>query len=54
MRQIHNHHRENEFILKIRSVQSQDFGEYECNVFANNTRIQKSAAINLTGKGHLV
>ena len=48
-RQIHNQRIENEFILKIRNIQSKDFGEYQCNVFANQSQIQKSAAINLTG-----
>ena len=50
IRQIHNHHKENEFALKIRGLRSQDFGEYECNVYSNRTRIQRSAALNVTGK----
>jgi len=49
IRQIHNHHKENEFALKIRGLRSQDFGEYECNVYSNRTRIQRSAALNVTG-----
>ena len=48
-RQIHNRNQENEFLLKIRNIQSKDFGEYQCNVYANQTKIQKSSAINLTG-----
>ena len=53
IRQIHNHHKENEFALKIRGLRSQDFGEYECNVYSNRTRTQRSAALNVTGKNHL-
>ena len=49
IRQIHNHHKENEFALKIRGLRSQDFGEYECNVYSNRTRTQRSAALNVTG-----
>ena len=53
IRQIHNHHKENEFALKIRGLRSQDFGEYECNVYSNRTRTQRSAALNVTGnKGY--
>ena len=48
-RQIHNRNQENEFLLKIRNIQSKDFGEYQCNVYANQTQTQKSSAINLTG-----
>ena len=50
IRQLHNHHKENEFVLKIRNVRSRDFGEYECNVYSNDTRIQRNAALNVTGK----
>ena len=49
IRQIHNHHKENDFALKIRGLRSQDFGEYECNVYSNRTRTQRSAALNVTG-----
>ena len=49
IRQIHNHHKENEFVLKIRGMRTKDFGEYECNVYSNQTRIQRSAALNVTG-----
>jgi len=30
-------------------VRQQDFGEYECNVYVNDTRLQRSATLNVTG-----
>ena len=48
-RQLHNQRRKSEFLLKIRNIQSTDFGEYQCNVYANQSQIRKNASINLTG-----
>ena len=50
IRQIHNHYKQHEYRLKIRNVRQQDFGEYECNVYVNDTRLQRSATLNVTGK----
>ena len=49
IRQLHNHHKENEYVLKIRQLRAKDFGEYECNVYSNQTRTQRSEALNVTG-----
>ena len=50
MRQMHNHFKKNEYHLRIRNVRQRDFGEYECNVYVNDTRLQRSATLNVTGK----
>lgn len=51
IRQMHNHHHEhpNEYILRIRGVRQKDFGAYECNVYVNGTRLQRSQSLNVSG-----